>query len=100
MVDVYLMHALLRAINPGTRLILVGDVNQLPSVGPGNVLRDMIASGAFNVVKLSRIFRQAKRATSLLMHIASMMESRFHSENEARIFCLFAGRTRMRSSVR
>ncbi|WP_432626443.1 SF1B family DNA helicase RecD2 [Brotaphodocola sp.] len=59
MVDVYLMHALLRAINPGTRLILVGDVNQLPSVGPGNVLRDMIASGAFNVVKLSRIFRQA-----------------------------------------
>lgn len=59
MVDVYLMHALLRAINPGTRLILVGDVNQLPSVGPGNVLRDMISSGAFNVVKLSRIFRQA-----------------------------------------
>lgn len=62
MVDVYLMHALLRAINPGTRLILVGDVNQLPSVGPGNVLRDMIASGAFNVVKLSRIFRQAKES--------------------------------------
>ncbi len=59
MVDIYLMHALLRAINPGTRLILVGDINQLPSVGPGNVLRDMIASGAFNVVQLSRIFRQA-----------------------------------------
>lgn len=59
MVDVHLMHALLRAVNPGTRLILVGDVNQLPSVGPGNVLRDMIDSGAFNVVKLTRIFRQA-----------------------------------------
>lgn len=59
MVDIYLMHALLRAVNPGTRLILVGDTNQLPSVGPGNVLRDMIASGAFNVVQLTRIFRQA-----------------------------------------
>lgn len=46
MVDIYLMHALLRAVNPGTRLILVGDTNQLPSVGPGNVLRDLIASGA------------------------------------------------------
>ncbi len=59
MVDIYLMQALLRAVNPGTRLILVGDVNQLPSVGPGNVLRDMIDSGCFNVVRLSRIFRQA-----------------------------------------
>ena len=59
MVDIYLMHALLRAVNPGTRLILVGDTNQLPSVGPGNVLRDLIASGAFDVVQLIRIFRQA-----------------------------------------
>ncbi len=59
MVDIYLMNALLRAVNPGTRLILVGDVNQLPSVGPGNVLRDMIDSGCFNVVLLTRIFRQA-----------------------------------------
>lgn len=59
MVDIYLMHALLRAVNPGTRLILVGDVNQLPSVGPGNVLRDMIESGCFPVVRLTRIFRQA-----------------------------------------
>lgn len=59
MVDIYLMQALLRAVNPGTRLILVGDVNQLPSVGPGNVLRDMIDSDSFPVVRLSRIFRQA-----------------------------------------
>ena len=59
MVDIYLMHALLRAVNPGTRLILVGDTKQLPSVGPGNVLRDLIASGAFDVVQLTRIFRQA-----------------------------------------
>ncbi|MCI8960469.1 MAG: ATP-dependent RecD-like DNA helicase [Lachnospiraceae bacterium] len=59
MVDIYLMHALLKAVNPGTRLILVGDVNQLPSVGAGNVLRDMIGSGCFHVVRLTRIFRQA-----------------------------------------
>lgn len=59
MVDISLMHALLKAITVGTRLILVGDVNQLPSVGPGNVLRDVIDSHSFNVVKLSKIFRQA-----------------------------------------
>ena len=59
MVDINLMHALLKAISVGTRLILVGDVNQLPSVGPGNVLGDVIDSGSFNVVKLSKIFRQA-----------------------------------------
>ena len=59
MVDIHLIHALLRAITVGTRLILVGDVNQLPSVGPGNVLRDMIESKAFPVVKLTKIFRQA-----------------------------------------
>ncbi len=59
MVDIFLMHALLCALTPGTRLILVGDVNQLPSVGPGNVLRDMIDSGEFSVVRLDHIFRQA-----------------------------------------
>ncbi len=59
MVDIYLMHALLKAIAPGTRLILVGDVNQLPSVGAGNVLRDMIDSEAYPVVRLNHIFRQA-----------------------------------------
>lgn len=59
MVDIQLMHSLLKAVNTGTRLILVGDVNQLPSVGPGNVLRDMIASERYNVVRLSHIFRQA-----------------------------------------
>lgn len=59
MVDIHLIHSLLKAITVGTRLILVGDVNQLPSVGPGNVLRDMIESGVFPMVKLTRIFRQA-----------------------------------------
>lgn len=59
MVDITLMHALLKAIAIGTRLILVGDVNQLPSVGPGSVLRDIIESHACNVVMLTKIFRQA-----------------------------------------
>ena len=59
MVDIQLMQSLLKAVNVGTRLILVGDVNQLPSVGPGNVLKDMISSECFNVVKLTHIFRQA-----------------------------------------
>lgn len=62
MVDIHLMQSLLKAVNPGTRLILVGDVNQLPSVGPGNVLRDMIDSGSFNVVMLTKIFRQATQS--------------------------------------
>ena len=59
MVDINLMHALLKAISVGTRLILVGDVNQLPSVGPGNVLKDIIDSHSFNMVMLTKIFRQA-----------------------------------------
>lgn len=59
MVDIGLMHALLKAVSVGTRLILVGDVNQLPSVGPGNVLKDIINSHSFNVVMLTKIFRQA-----------------------------------------
>lgn len=59
MVDITLMHSLLKAISIGTRLILVGDVNQLPSVGPGSVLRDIINSHACNVVMLTKIFRQA-----------------------------------------
>ena len=59
MVDISLMYALLKAVVAGTRLILVGDVNQLPSVGPGSVLKDIIDSGMFHTVKLTKIFRQA-----------------------------------------
>ena len=59
MVDITLMHALLKAVLAGTRLILVGDVNQLPSVGPGSVLKDIIDSNCFHTVKLNKIFRQA-----------------------------------------
>ena len=56
MVDITLMNSLLKAIAPGTRLILVGDINQLPSVGPGSVLKDIIQSEAFNVVMLTKNF--------------------------------------------
>lgn len=59
MVDMYLMNYLLKAVLVGTRLIFVGDVNQLPSVGPGCVLKDMIDSQVLPVVRLTKIFRQA-----------------------------------------
>lgn len=59
MVDIYLFKALLEAVSVGTRLIMVGDMDQLPSVGPGQVLQDLIESSAFPVIILKRIFRQA-----------------------------------------
>ena len=62
MVDVPLLHALLAAIPAGTRLIMVGDSDQLPSVGPGDALRDIIASGVVRVVRLTEIFRQAQQS--------------------------------------
>ena len=62
MVDIHLMHSLLMAVTAGTRLILVGDENQLPSVGPGNVLHDIIRSAQFPVVELKKIFRQASES--------------------------------------
>ena len=60
MIDIVLMNSLLKAIPPTMRLIMVGDIDQLPSVGAGNVLRDIIDSGSFPVVRLTRIFRQAQ----------------------------------------
>lgn len=65
MVDISLMYSFLKAVLPGTRLILVGDSNQLPSVGPGNVLKDMIESEVFPVVRLTKIYRQ--EATSRIV---------------------------------
>ena len=62
MVDIQLMHSLLQAVIAGPRLILVGDENQLPSVGPGNVLHDIIQSQAFPVIELTKIFRQASES--------------------------------------
>ena len=66
MIDIILMNALLKAIPPAMRLILVGDIDQLPSVGAGNVLRDIIDSGAFPVVRLTRIFRQARESRIIM----------------------------------
>ncbi|WP_040192743.1 SF1B family DNA helicase RecD2 [Clostridium culturomicium] len=62
MIDISLMNALLKAMQLGTRLIIVGDVDQLPSVGPGNVLRDIIDSEAVKVVRLNEIFRQGQES--------------------------------------
>ena len=62
MVDIFLMNALLKAVSVGTRLILVGDINQLPSVGPSCVLKDIIRAGSCPVVQLTRIFRQASQS--------------------------------------
>lgn len=66
MVDIFLFQALLKAVSIGTRLILVGDVNQLPSVGPGQVLQDLIRSERFPVVMLEKIFRQATESDIIL----------------------------------
>jgi len=62
MVDIYLMYHLLRAIPPKARLILVGDVHQLPAVGPGNILKDLMDSGVVKVARLTRIYRQAQES--------------------------------------
>ncbi|MDE6313713.1 MAG: ATP-dependent RecD-like DNA helicase [Lachnospiraceae bacterium] len=75
MVDIYLMHSLLKALVSGTRLVLVGDANQLPSVGPGSVLKDMIESGAFMVVRLTKIFRQAA-LSSIVMNAHRINEGK------------------------
>ena len=63
MIDIFLMRSLLRALSPGTRLVIVGDADQLPSVGPGNVLRDIIGSGVFPVSQLTRFYRQKEGGT-------------------------------------
>lgn len=66
MIDTILMNSLMKAIPPGMRLILVGDIDQLPSVGAGNVLRDIIDSGCFPVIRLTRIFRQAQSSRIIM----------------------------------
>lgn len=75
MVDIVLASNLLKAIKTGTRLIMVGDVNQLPSVGPGNVLKDIIQSGIIEVIRLTEIFRQAQK---------SMIVTNAHGINEGK----------------
>jgi len=65
MIDLFLGHSLLKAVGLNTQLLLVGDIDQLPSVGPGNVLRDLIASERAKVVRLTQVFRQA--ASSMII---------------------------------
>lgn len=62
MIDVYLMHAIVKALSTNTHLILIGDIDQLPSVGPGNILKDLITSGKVHCTKLEHIFRQAQNS--------------------------------------
>lgn len=76
MIDMILMNALIKAIPEGMRLILVGDIDQLPSVGAGNVLRDIIDSGVFPVVRLTRIFRQAQ-SSRIIMNAHAINECKF-----------------------
>ena len=75
MVDIYVFRSLLRALVPGTRLILVGDADQLPSVGPGAVLRDIISSGCFHVTRLNRIYRQSE-ASAIVTNAHLIIEGR------------------------
>ena len=91
MVDLSLIHALLKAVELGTRLILVGDINQLPSVGAGNVLKDLIDSECFPVVKLNKIFRQA--ATSdIVINAHKINEGKMIDSNKRSLDFLFIKR--------
>ena len=80
MVDILLMHHLLKAVRPGTRLVMVGDVDQLPSVGAGNVLRDIISSGVARVVRLKTIFRQ-QGESSIVVNAHRINEGRYPVTN-------------------
>lgn len=86
MVDIYLFNSLLKAIVPGTRLIMAGDSSQLPSVGPGNVLKDMINAGFCNVVKLDHIFRQAAQSDIVLNAHAVNSGEKLRLDNKSRDF--------------
>lgn len=86
MVDINLMQALLRAVMPGTRLVLVGDVDQLPSVGPGQVLRDIMTGGVFPMVVLQKIFRQAKESDIVVNAHKINHGEQLHLNNKSRDF--------------
>lgn len=88
MLDIYLLHSLLKAIVVGTRLILVGDVNQLPSVGPGNVLKDLIKSECFQVTKLTKIFRQAAESDIIINAHKINAGEHLNIDNKSRDFFL------------
>lgn len=86
MVDVFLFQSLLKAITPGTRLILVGDMHQLPSVGPGQVLRDIVESGEFACVRLQKIFRQEDGSDIVLNAHKIHSGERIRLDNQSRDF--------------
>ncbi len=86
MVDISLMHALVSAVSVGTRLILVGDVNQLPSVGPGSVLKDMIQSSCFCMVQLNKIFRQASESDIVVNAHKINAGEAIHMDNKSKDF--------------
>lgn len=86
MVDMYLFYSLLRAVRPGTRMILVGDVNQLPSVGPGKILRDLINSGKFCTVILHKIFRQAQESDIVMNAHRILHGEDIRTDNHSRDF--------------
>ncbi len=88
MLDIHLLHSLLKAIVVGTRLILVGDVNQLPSVGPGNVLKDLIKSECFQVTKLTKIFRQAAESDIIINAHKINAGEHLNIDNKSRDFFL------------
>jgi exodeoxyribonuclease V alpha subunit len=81
MVDILLMNNLLRAMPVGSRLIMVGDIDQLPSVGPGNVLKDIINSGAIKTIRLTEVFRQAEESM-IIMNAHAINKGIFPSLNE------------------
>ena len=83
MIDLALMKYLLMAVYEGTKLVLVGDVDQLPSVGPGSILKDIIASGRINVITLDKIFRQAAKSKIILnAHRVNSGQSFIEENNE------------------
>ncbi len=89
MVDIMLMDALTEAITPGTRLVMVGDADQLPSVGAGNVLRDIINSEIINTVRLTEIFRQAEESMIVVnAHRINSGEYPFCNEKDKDFFMM------------
>ncbi|MDO4481108.1 MAG: ATP-dependent RecD-like DNA helicase [Bacillota bacterium] len=92
MIDILLMNALLKAMKPGSRLVLVGDADQLPPVGAGNVLRDIIESELVHTVKLSRIFRQAQESLIVVnAHRINKGEYPYYNEKDKDFFFLKRG---------
>lgn len=97
MVDIFLFQALLKAVMVGTRLIMVGDVNQLPSVGPGQVLQDIMNSGRFPMVVLEKIFRQAGESDIVWNAHRIHAGEELALDNKSRDFFFWREMTRMLS---